>query len=115
MESVKPPVITEYQESYPSELSIIYSAICTVEGICKENYINRGSVTMVCDSLGEIQKSMAKETSLGSKSNNFNIILAIGSKMTSIPIYWYWRHGKGRQYDHYIPLYRWASLSVKYK
>ena len=60
MESVKPPVITEYQESYPSELSIIYSAICTVEGICGENYINRGSVTMVCDSLGEIQKSMAK-------------------------------------------------------
>ena len=87
--------------------------VSIVEEISWKFNILEGVITISCDGLNAIKKSMDIETRYAFLSNQFDLIPAIDHKIIKYPLIWYWRHVKGHQ-DHQIgTLDIWATLNVE--
>eukprot|EP00957_Ditylum_brightwellii_P068969 5234216-Ditylum_brightwellii.AAC.1 len=106
------PGQTNKHDVYRAELSGIYMMTQVVNSLCKLHNITEGKITLACDGLEAIRKSMSVNTSFSSLSSQFDLLSAIDKAIYESPISWHWRHMKGHQ-DNYIgPLDRWATLNV---
>ena len=57
---------------------------------------------------------MDRYTYFSSRSNHFDILSAIDSKIKKLLIQWKQRHAKVHQYGYFGPLHILASLNVEY-
>ena len=67
-----------------SELSGRPHIIMIIEKLCEKFAIIEGAVTVSCKGLESIRMAMDKDTSFSRKSNHFDMLSAIDSKIKSI-------------------------------
>ena len=84
-----------------------------IEKIWSKFNISEGEITTACDGLDAIIMAMDKATSFSSKSNYFDMLSAIDSKIERNPIQWNCRHFKGQQDKQIVPRDRWVCLNVE--
>ena len=83
-----------------------------VETLCEKYNINKGEITDAYDGLDHTRMAMYRYSYFSSRSNHFDMLSAIKSKIQNSPIQCKWRHAKGQQDEHFAPLNIWASLNV---
>ena len=101
------------QEAYRGELSGLLHTVMIVESQCDKYNIKEGEITAACNGINSIIIYMDRYTYFFSRSNNFDILSAIDSKIQSSPIKWKWRHVKGHQDKKFGLLEIWDSLNVE--
>eukprot|EP00957_Ditylum_brightwellii_P181535 13827985-Ditylum_brightwellii.AAC.1 len=100
------PGYIEDHDAYCGELSGLYSIVTTVENLCTHYGIALGAITVACDGIEVLKKSMDAETSFECCSSHFHLIAAINAILQCSKIIWYWKHVKGRQDVYHSPLDR---------
>ena len=90
----------------------MYIIATVVAKVCKYHNINSGSIAVGCDCVEALKKALDHNTSFSYRSNQFGIVTADYNIMMDRPIIWNWKHVKGHQYDHQIPLDRWTTMNV---
>ena len=68
------------QDSYRSELAGLFQVVSFVEEIIQKFNILEGAITIKCNGLNAIKKSMDRETRYSCISNHFDLISAIDQK-----------------------------------
>ena len=84
-----------------------------IEKICSRFNITEGEITAACDGLDAIRMEIYKDTSLSSKTNNFDMLSEIDANIEKYLIQWNWCHVKGYQDNQVGPLDIWSSLNIK--
>eukprot|EP00957_Ditylum_brightwellii_P035984 2726366-Ditylum_brightwellii.AAC.1 len=101
----------EFHDAYRAELTGIFMVTQIVDLICNRHGITEGKITLACDGLEALRKSMSPDVSFSSLSSQFDLISAIDAAINKSPLTWHWRHVKGHQDNNQGPLDRWASLN----
>ena len=71
------PEHPEEQDSYRGELIRLYMVATLVAKVCKYHKINGGSMTMGCDGVEALKKSLDHDTSFSCRFNQFDIVTEI--------------------------------------
>eukprot|EP00957_Ditylum_brightwellii_P170124 12949595-Ditylum_brightwellii.AAC.1 len=80
------PGQTNNHDAHRAELSGIYMVTQVVNSLCKLHNITEGKITLACDGLEAIRKSMLVNTSFSSLSSQFDLLLAIDKAINESPI-----------------------------
>ena len=103
----------EDQEVYRSEMAGLLQIFMIIKTLCGKYNIEEGVITAACDGPNAIRMTMDRHTSFSSRTNHFDMISAINSKIQNSPIQCKWRHVKGHQDEYFFPLDRWDFLNVE--
>ena len=100
------------QDAYRSKILGVIHVVKIVEILIAKFNITERSITLGCDGLDAILMALDQFSSFTFTSNHFDILTAIHKITKESNIIWRWRHVKGHQDDHMVPLYIWAYINV---
>jgi hypothetical protein len=63
--------------------------------ICKRHRIQEGHITVACDGLSAIRKSLDRDSHFSTRSAQFDLLSAIDTSVRALPINVSWRHVLG--------------------
>jgi hypothetical protein len=110
-----PPGLSEGQNSYRSELAGIYGVITMVSVICSIYDLRSGKITIACDNITALSKSIADFTHPNIYNAEADLIYAIKNQISALPISIEFHHVKGHQDEMMAQedLDRWSLLNIK--
>jgi len=101
--------------AYRAELTGIFSAIRLVNNLCQKLAITSGYITLGCDGLSALQKTLETNPVIQLSEPNFDLLAAIKKEIKASPLVWEYQYIEGHQDDHKASseLEKWSQMNVE--
>jgi hypothetical protein len=113
--SNRPPETSSGQNSYRSELAVLYGILTMLSTICSLYQLMSGNITIACNKFFALNNSLEEFRSPKISDAEHDLIYTIKHGITSLPISYQIHHVKGHQ-DDVLPqkdLDRWSLLNIE--